>query len=175
MTQHPPRSIRQLYAAIVSMAPRTVRDRFGREQMRLFDEVWGEAPPGHAARVRWIVALCWRAIVAALGAHIDRWRHRRPLVQNQPRAGGPWLPIFRDAVRTLHRAHWFTLGAVLTFAIGIGLNLAVFAIVDRVLFRPLPFQDPHRLVALFPCDAETGQCYTNMPKSIAAGANQLAR
>jgi predicted permease len=52
----------------------------------------------------------------------------------------------RDAIRSLLRARWFTLGAVLTFTIGIGANVAVLSMVDRMLFRPVPFPDPDRLV-----------------------------
>jgi predicted permease len=49
------------------------------------------------------------------------------------------------AVRSLRRARWFALGAIITFALGIGVNVAVFSAVDRILFRPLPYGDPDRL------------------------------
>ena len=72
----------------------------------------------------------------------------------------------RYAFRSLLRARWFTMGAVLTFAIGIGLNVAVFSIVDRMLFRALPYHDPDRLVLLRSCN-ERAFCGGSFPAVIA--------
>jgi predicted permease len=54
----------------------------------------------------------------------------------------------RFAVRGLLRYPTFTAVAVLTLALGIGVNTAVFTLVDGVLLRPLPFRDSDRLVSL---------------------------
>jgi putative ABC transport system permease protein len=54
----------------------------------------------------------------------------------------------RYAVRTLARAPGFTVTAVLTLALGIGANSAVFSALDTVLLRPLPFPDGDRLMRL---------------------------
>ena len=57
--------------------------------------------------------------------------------------------LFRDialAGRNAYRRPGFTLLVVLTLALGIGVNSAVFALLDGVLLRPLPYRDPSRIV-----------------------------
>jgi putative ABC transport system permease protein len=55
----------------------------------------------------------------------------------------------RIAFRMLLRTPGFTLAAVVTLALAIGLNTTIFSLVNPVLFRPLPVRDPDRLVILY--------------------------
>ncbi|HLM97822.1 MAG TPA: ABC transporter permease [Bryobacteraceae bacterium] len=55
----------------------------------------------------------------------------------------------RCALRTLRRNRAFALAALLTIALGVGANTAVFSVVRGVLLQPLPFREPERLVMLW--------------------------
>jgi predicted permease len=71
----------------------------------------------------------------------------------------------RLSLRTLGRAPGFTIVAILVMAFGIGANVALFTVVRGVLLKPLPFQNPDRLVMLY----ETGA-----PQDVSTDANLVS-
>lgn len=93
----------------------------------------------------------------ATGARIARARApHTPLESHGRRRGGrrgmgieTLVTELRRAARTLRRAPGFAALVVLTLALGVGANTAVFTVLDAVLLKPLPYHEPHRLVQLF--------------------------
>ncbi len=85
----------------------------------------------------------------------DRWRE-----SVRSARGTGWIEDgardVRFALRGLRRTPGFTAAALGTLALGIGATAAVHSVVDQVVFAPLPYAQPHELVAIWHTDAARG-------------------
>ncbi len=127
---------------------------------------------GVAPARRWYRQQTARSIAPLLRGHF----RARQTSKNQS-SKGPWLMrLLRDvrfALRGLVASPVHTLVAVLTLALGIGINVAVFSIVDSVLLRPLPFPAAERLSRLWNLQLPQGFSYEGFsPALISAWRRQ---
>jgi putative ABC transport system permease protein len=116
----------------------------------------------------------WQQAIRSLPA-IVRLRHRsrrRASHRSHPMRGvGPMFDLWHDVrygARVLWKTPLFTLVALATLALGIGANVTIFAAIQAVLLRPLPFSEPERLVAIWEKNPERNWMF-----NVAAPANML--
>jgi len=140
------------YRALLRMCPPDLRAEFGAEMEALFLADLARARGAGKLRV-WM-----RAIADVLrhgpGARNDGWRRFRKTSAYVEYDTGrflmdTWRYDLRHAVRTMFRQKTTTAIILLTLALAIGANTAVFSTVHAVLLKPLPYTDPDSLVRVY--------------------------
>ena len=119
-----------------------------------------------ASPVWYRLVLVTRTVIHGLAERVSAlvrvaaWRSHRPHLYEPSgtRAGvwDGWLHDLRAAARALMAARGFTALAIIALALGIGANGAIFAVVDGVLLKPLPYRDADRLVMVWSENPQTG-------------------
>src|SRR5688500_3824501 len=74
-----------------------------------------------------------------------------------------WTAAFTYAFRTLRRQRTFVLVSVLTLALGIGANTAIFSVIKTVVLNPLPYEDPEKIAVLWEVNPEGNQGPVSTP------------
>ena len=74
-----------------------------------------------------------------------------------------WTAAFRYAFRTLRRQPTFTIVAILTLALGIGANTAIFSVIKTVVLNPLPYESPEKIAILWEVNPDGNQGPVSVP------------
>ena len=74
-----------------------------------------------------------------------------------------WLSAFSYAFRTLRRQPTFVAVALLTLALGIGANTAIFSVIKTVVLNPLPYDEPERVAVVWEVNPEGNQDRVSIP------------
>jgi len=135
--------------------PKSFRQKHGEDLMRLCRDVYG---PGFSPRAA--LDLLWNGLRERVGAaprDFDEWLERPAREGRGERVLATILYDARYGVRGLLASRGFTAAILLTLALGIGANTAIFSVIDAVLLRPLPYAHGDRLVHLQqPVQASSG-------------------
>ena len=149
----------RLYRACTRAFPAEFREEHGAAMEATFHEVVERARRSRGRGAAAGVALAEAADVLVRGARARLSRRRpTPGFRAPPRGSGvgTTLSDVRFALRGFARQPAFTAAVLLTLALGIGANTAIFTVVRGVLLRPLPYPAPERLVRVHPVATADG-------------------
>lgn len=154
---------RAAYRVLLRAWPPRVRDRDGHDMEDAFLALLRRDGGRHGLVGR---ARCWLGAAWDAAVHGGAARLRGPESVQRPGGGvemmGTFIADVRYALRALMRRPVFAGTAIMTIALGIGANAAVFTVVDGYLLNPLPYEDPYELVTLHDENPELGWSDTDV-------------
>lgn len=130
-----------LYRLLLRLQPRPFRQKYGAEMERAFVQLLGRERTFRGAAAVWLGGITdlLRSAVVERRASPCRKGHLMDTLRTD----------LRQALRGFAAMPGFTLAAVLTIALGIGANSAIFSLVSAAMLRPLPYANPEGVVMLW--------------------------
>ena len=159
---------RQLYGRLLLLYPPSFRARFADDLIDLFSDTYGE----HAlhttrrGRVSFWLRIVSDTVRQGMAERRAMRRTRLPLGAHRRQGLSPMLLMLEDlrhAFRAVTSRPSLTSVVVITLALGIGANAAIFTVVNGVLLRPLPFTDPDNVVMLYEVDPRGRDSFVSLP------------
>jgi putative ABC transport system permease protein len=145
--------MRKVVAVLLYLFPAEFRRSFGADMLATFDDRWQERP-GWSVAARTTFDLATAAARERLAPG--------PAPVHDPKGDSPMTILWQDlrfAFRTLLRSRGFTIVALATLALGIGVNTAMFSVAHAVLWQSVPYPHPDRLVMVGEVDAHDPNNY----------------
>jgi len=153
--------LRRFISRIVEVMRRSTVERELDEELRLHQQLLIED-----YKRRGLSATEARRQAAMTMGGIDQTKERVRDTRGFPSADA-FLKDARHALRLLLRSPGFSTVSILTLALGIGVNVAIFSLVDAVVLRPLAYPDADRLISIWEVDASRPAAATR--SSVAPG------
>jgi len=145
--------LNRLVAFLIALHPARFRERFGDEMAEhARDDLERARASGTAATLARAATLAMGLMGSAIAEHASpTWSGSHATSIKREGVGTmmmEWIRELRLAIRSLVRSPGFASASILTLALALGANAAIFAVVDTVLFEPMPFEEPSELVYL---------------------------